>query len=285
MRRNIIFFWSATGNSLHVAKEISERLWANGESCELVSVAAWRGESFRLGEEYAGIGFVFPVYFGGIPSPFEHFIERLDLSDVHDAYLFSVVTCGGSGGDSTNADLEQLLKRKKKGLSAAHIITYYSSYYILHTELVYTTRPKSKVQTYAGDKKLAEVVRAVFARRPTKIPGMNPIYHFGYDRKRHNLSRCDEQFTVSRHCTGCGQCARLCPMNNIELVADKPHWQHNCALCLACLHWCPNRALEYGKISHARERYHHPAVTAEEIQREKSQGPFSRAIDFRNKGR
>ncbi|MDR3316270.1 MAG: EFR1 family ferrodoxin [Coriobacteriales bacterium] len=285
MRKNIIFFWSATGNSLHVAREISEHFWANGESCELVSVAAWRGESFRLDEGYEAVGFVFPVYFGGIPSPFEHFIEQLNLSAVHDAHIFSVVTCGGSGGNSTNADLEQLLNCKKKGLSSAHTITYYSSYYILHTELVYTTRPRSKVQTQAGDRKLAEVVGAILARRPTKIPRMNPLYHFGYDRKRHSLSHCDERFVTNRHCTSCGQCAELCPMNNIGLVSDKPYWQHNCALCLACLHWCPNRAIEYGTVSRFRERYHHPAVTAKEIHREKSQGPFSQTIDFRNKGR
>ncbi len=27
----------------------------------------------------------------------------------------------------------------------------------------------------------------------------------------------------------------------------RPVWQHNCERCLACIHWCPCEAIEYGK--------------------------------------
>ena len=57
-------------------------------------------------------------------------------------------------------------------------------------------------------------------------------------------------------CIGCGKCEKLCPLNNITLQNARPVWGSNCTQCMACICYCPTRAIEYGKKSAGKPRYH-----------------------------
>ena len=67
-------------------------------------------------------------------------------------------------------------------------------------------------------------------------------------------------FTVSSACIGCGQCVRRCPANNITLHDGKPVWGKDCTHCMACICYCPAEAIEYGKKSLGKPRYHFEAL-------------------------
>lgn len=67
-------------------------------------------------------------------------------------------------------------------------------------------------------------------------------------------------FTVSDACIGCGQCIQRCPTNNITLENGKPVWSKNCTHCMACICYCPTEAIEYGKKSLGKPRYHFEAL-------------------------
>ena len=69
-----------------------------------------------------------------------------------------------------------------------------------------------------------------------------------------------DAFTVSDACIGCGKCVQLCPLNNICLDKDKPVWGSNCTHCMACICYCPKEAIEYGKRSVGKPRYHFEAL-------------------------
>ena len=55
----------------------------------------------------------------------------------------------------------------------------------------------------------------------------------------------DRAFHVDESCIGCGTCARVCPVANIEMIEEAgaehatPAWQQRCEQCFACLHWLP----------------------------------------------
>ena len=68
----------------------------------------------------------------------------------------------------------------------------------------------------------------------------------------------DKKFSADGKCTGCGMCAKLCPMNNIALRAGKPEWKGYCTHCMACICSCPAHAIEYGKKSLGKPRYNCP---------------------------
>ncbi|MDR2194165.1 MAG: 4Fe-4S binding protein [Treponema sp.] len=47
----------------------------------------------------------------------------------------------------------------------------------------------------------------------------------------------DKKFTVNNNCTGCGICEKVCPVDNIEILNNKPQYKHHCEqqdfLCFA----------------------------------------------------
>ena len=63
-------------------------------------------------------------------------------------------------------------------------------------------------------------------------------------------------FTASNACIGCGKCEKLCPLNNITLRNARPVWGKSCTQCMACICYCPTKAIEYGKKSAGKPRYH-----------------------------
>ena len=67
----------------------------------------------------------------------------------------------------------------------------------------------------------------------------------------------DKKFTVDAHkCIGCGKCQKVCPVDNIQ--GTPPAWLHNgrCTSCLACYHYCPEHAINYGSITRKRDQYY-----------------------------
>ena len=63
-------------------------------------------------------------------------------------------------------------------------------------------------------------------------------------------------FRATDSCVGCGRCVSLCPMNNIRLEGARPVWGKDCTHCMACICRCPKAAIEYGKKSVGKPRYH-----------------------------
>ncbi|WP_420314690.1 4Fe-4S binding protein [Blautia massiliensis (ex Durand et al. 2017)] len=45
-------------------------------------------------------------------------------------------------------------------------------------------------------------------------------------------------------------------MNNIVFENGKPIWGNQCTRCMACIGYCPTEAIEYGKKSIGKPRYH-----------------------------
>ncbi|MCC8155352.1 MAG: EFR1 family ferrodoxin [Tannerellaceae bacterium] len=67
-------------------------------------------------------------------------------------------------------------------------------------------------------------------------------------------------FYATDACTSCGLCRKICPTNTIHMEKGKPAWNDTCIQCVACIHRCPERAIEYGKVSLHKGRYYHPAI-------------------------
>ena len=81
---------------------------------------------------------------------------------------------------------------------------------------------------------------------------VNPIFYACFVKS--------SAFTVSEACTGCGQCVRRCPTNSITLRDGRPVWGKGCTHCMACICYCPTSAIEYGKKSLGKPRYHFEAL-------------------------
>ena len=93
MMKADIYYFSGTGNSLVVAKDIKDRLNGN-----LISIPTIIDQ--KIIESFAEIvGIIFPVYYAdicGIPLIVERFIEK--FSGKNQKYLFAVCTHKGAPG-------------------------------------------------------------------------------------------------------------------------------------------------------------------------------------------
>jgi Pyruvate/2-oxoacid:ferredoxin oxidoreductase delta subunit len=54
----------------------------------------------------------------------------------------------------------------------------------------------------------------------------------------------------NNRCVGCGQCAKFCPNQAIEMISigkkKRPYWTYHCEVCLRCMGYCREKAVEAG---------------------------------------
>jgi ferredoxin len=83
-----IFYFSGTGNSLHVARKISDKI-PNSIIVPIVSLLSQRS----IDPSADIVGIVFPIYTNTVPYQVREFLKELELSQVK--YVFSIATHGG----------------------------------------------------------------------------------------------------------------------------------------------------------------------------------------------
>ncbi len=254
MEKNIIYVFSGTGNSLKAARDISAALG----DCRLISMGT-RGQ----GEPARGldtIGFVFPTYFRGEPKQVREFIRRLDLRTNKDAYFYAVTTMGRYDGNSLN-HIMRLLKKKDVTLNYSRALDMYSNYIIS-----YDMKDTVAEETRRSDVALGPIIQDIKNRTTNKAAGCEPLQEVAYRSLIAFAHDMDRYYTVSGACSGCGICEKVCPVDNICLDdAGHPSFQHRCEQCVACIQFCPTRAINYKDRTQNRKRYTHPAINYKDL--------------------
>jgi ferredoxin/flavodoxin len=249
--KSIIFCFSGTGNSLNAAKIIAARL----EICEIVSM----GKPYAISKGYERIGFVFPSYASSMPKPVRAFIKSLDLNENMGAYYFTVATCGLQGGNCVN-HVKRLLR--EKGVSLA----YGKSIRMVANAITGYGMPKNTDRiTAKTNAKLATIAGEITNKTITTIPKTKPFWELIYKKMADSFDDCSEKYNVSNDCTGCGMCVKLCPVENVQIVDGKPHFDKKCVGCVACIQWCPKTAINYKDKTQGKRRYHHPNIQLNEM--------------------
>jgi len=246
-----IFWFSGTGNSLYAAKVLSKEL-GDIPLSQITSAAA---PTEAVGGEGAVVGIVYPVYYWNMPRAVNAFVDALRIKS--GTYIFAIITMGAPTGIAGVSAVKKAMQRKGLKLIYGKGIKMPDNYVLLYNP----TDPDICEPTLDdNDKTLRQFASEIKAevQSVSSIPiNLNSLYK--------NIERLDTKFTVSDSCTGCGLCKKICSVGNIELVENKPVWQHRCEHCVACISWCPAKAIEYGNKTQKRFRYHNPRIKAEEL--------------------
>jgi formate hydrogenlyase subunit 6/NADH:ubiquinone oxidoreductase subunit I/flavodoxin len=272
-----IYFFSGTGNSLVAARDIARILDGN-----LVSIAA--AIKHEIVEPQSDVlGIVFPVFYAtndrGIPLIVERFIKK--LKNLGSKYIFAVCTCGYMPG-MTIENLSKTIESQNGKLAAG---------FTLRMSSKKLSERKQQEERFKRIKKIENICQYVKAQKKGKFETRGlfrkiflaplrefekPIFMRRYRKLSNTLKKsfkeyiplADASFRINENCTGCGICARICPVNNIKMIEGKPKWLHYCETCYSCYGWCPNKAI-CGDIVEYNDWYHHPEVELAEILRMK----------------
>jgi ferredoxin/flavodoxin len=255
-----IYCYSATGNSLTIARAIAEGL---GDT-QILPIPRYRTKAAAPRAERVGI--VFPIHAWGAPRTVEEFLQNLDLDGVR--YCFAVATCGGTAAGCL-LKMRKAIRKRGGELAAGFIVR--SPGYMAGNDrnpMIETVRRLSGRPFPTAEERLPEIIRHVKNEkhiRPERnaLPGAL-LGNFFHSKAVPQFARLDSGYEVRASCKSCGTCTKICPRGNVTLQDGKPSWHHDCDFCGACATWCPNEAIGFKGMPPAPRR-HNPRVTKEDL--------------------
>jgi len=254
-----IFYFSGTGNSYYVAREISKRL----NQSKLYSIADLLSKpDFEIIDKEILI--VCPLYFYAAPPLVLSFIDRLNVDKI--SYLSFIFTAQFPNGIA--------IKKIKKYCLNKNITVNSCFYLKMPTNYVIKSKMStsleiSKTITIA-DKKINEIsdtikIKLTHFDKEYKIYSLIMNAEKKHEEFNNTFSKFDKKFMCSDACNSCRLCEKYCPINNI-LFKDKPVWNGYCAACLKCINICPTNAIQYdNNATKGRIRYFNPKVKTNEF--------------------
>lgn len=243
----VIYYFSATGNSLKAALDIASYY----QQSEVKKIT--RKNSTLPPTDSTMIGFIFPVYMGGLPKIVSDFLRNFPFRK--DIYYFSVATYYTYKG-STLSVVDKILHDRGIRLNYGNYIPTVGNC-LKEYEVPASKRPAILAKAERITKEIVEDVKRRTEKSPSGYCRISDKLHKGlFNLFFKNTYR---KFIREDTCTGCGLCSKVCPVNNISIKTGKPEWGRDCESCHACVHWCPRHAINIGK-SKRRLQYHHPDI-------------------------
>jgi ferredoxin len=255
--KTLIYFYTGTGNSLWTAKKLSEQL----ENTELSPMTLTGKGSIHPQAE--NIGLIFPVHIWGMPSLVIDFVNRLKVKPAK--YYFAIAVNAGQVA-ATLLQLKKMMQARGLNLSAGFSINLPSNYIPWGGAPAQEKQQKKFNEALVKIGLISAIIKAQEARNPDKGPlWQNILFSALYRMSFPQIPKMDKSFWADAKCTGCMICEKICPVQNILMTEGKPAWQHHCEQCFACLQWCPEESIQYGKNTKEKKRYHHPEIKLQDM--------------------
>lgn len=246
----LVFFFTATGNSLFVAKQLSDNPLSIPQELK-------KG---RLSYEADEIGFVFPDFAAAAPPIVQEFVSKATFNA---KYMFSVITYG-------NSSVNVCQWWQKFAGEHGKRFDYLKPILMVDNYLpVFDMNEQIKIDKHT-DESLAAIISDISSHKtyiePADMGRFNEEIlaymqeaHFTMTSER--LLRLDED-----RCIQCMMCSRVCPRGNFSLSADGTlSFRGQCEYCLACVHVCPQKALYLEHERNREARYRNPNIAVNEI--------------------
>lgn len=225
----MLFYFTATGNSLYVAKQLDD---------DRISIAqAIHDREKRYAADKIGV--VCPVFGHEVPELVREFLREAEFET---DYFYLILTYGSRHGGAAEL-AERMLKGA--GIHPAYInVVLMADNFLPAFDMKEEKRMDKKV-----DAQIARI-RADIGNRAAFIAPVTDA-----DRAVHQefLDRSAQMpkdafadiYRVTDACIGCGICTKVCPKKCFRLDGQKSVWDpEGCMMCMACIHACPMTAIQ-----------------------------------------
>lgn len=282
-----VFYFSGTGNSLHVARELQKHL----PETTLIPILSLSQEEY-IEVKGKTVGFIFPQYGSQIPKIVAKTISKIDFQSVQ--YIFAIATRGGTECVAFK-NFDNILKKWGRRLDSYFVITMPSGSDPLVEKYVdnITSERIARLETEMLNK-LSRIEKIITAREVNREDDLNGLDLPPPDfmvpflpllmllkpiiLPLAKMAESNFNFYYDSKCTGCGMCEMVCLAQKVRMIAGRPVWQEKvkCHGCFACLNYCPEIAVQVKNTWYLKSctpqngRYHHPQITARDIAGQKS---------------
>ena len=260
----MIFYFSGTGNTKWAAQEVARAI---GERLLYIPDELREGHCTYTLEADERIGFCFPTHGWQVPRIVRNFIRNLKLN-VDSHFCWALTTCGDNMGEAMtilNRDLatcEGLRRSNGDALQAESVFSLIMpESYVCLPFMKTDPEDKEAMKLDVARHQLPHIIHMIKERRrgvEELDKGATPrLYSYVIGEYFNRKMVTDKKFTVDADkCIHCGKCRQVCPVDNIQ--GTPPAWLHNgrCTSCLACYHYCPVHAINYGWITRKRDQYY-----------------------------
>ncbi len=253
-----IFYYTATGNCLSIAKRFANAL----PGVELHAIPQELQKPELNYHDSDAVGLVIPTYGFETAGTVKQFIRRAEIAC---SYIFVIMTYGNALAD---ADIWFTGYCRKHGVS----IDYATGLLMIDNYLpMFDVGKQCNVDKHI-DEQFDRIVKDIQNRRKS-IRKPSPLSVFGHALYRMlPVSDKPSRFRLDPGlCIRCGICERVCPKRNITLHEGTPSFGTDCDFCLACVHHCPKLALTVSFERNRQERYRNEEVSLHEIMQANSQ--------------
>ena len=250
-RKRIVFYFTATGNSLFIAKQLSDSPLSIPQELKKTDLTYEADE----------IGFVFPDYAAAVPVIVREFVEKARFKA---SYIFSVITFGNA---SVNVAEWWNDWAKAKGLHNNYINTIlmvdnYLPVFDMNEQIKIDKKTDENMAGIIGDISghkdfIAPSEMGWFTKE--MLQGMQDMH---FSQKSEQLIKLDAD-----KCIQCTTCTEVCPRGNFSLASGGLQISGKCEFCLACVQNCPQHALSLDRERNKEARYRHPDISLNEIKR------------------
>jgi ferredoxin len=247
----MLFYFTATGNSLYTAKKFSDNP---------ISIPQIINDDKLVFEDEA-IGIVCPVYCHQPPKIVVDFMKKATFKC---DYFYMIMTYGKRKCNTTQ--LTDAIG-KECGIK----IDYIKPILMVDNYLPVFDMNEEMALDKKVDEQIAEALEDV-KNRKCEIPPVTEediAIHAQLDKMNEEQPKFNsgEQITITDKCIGCGVCTKVCPIGNFTIKDGKAtRKSEKCEFCLACAQLCPMKAIGLSIADKNPEaRYLHPNITLTEI--------------------
>lgn len=254
----LIIYFSGTGNTELLAKEIAKRLLNEGHTVEKISIENI-SDITQLDLTNKIIGFGFPVYKLSYPEIFNTVISYINNKTINNNF-FVFSTYARFTAKSSNEFISKLnrdkfsliaecsFKSPSCGISARKDVNHFDYKSVMFFE----DDINLKIDSFVREILNLNVSNCI---KISKIKFLNKLknrFIEDIEKTKYPLLK-----VIDSKCETCGICVKYCPEQNIEIYDKKLKIKDNmnCLHCLRCMNHCPSNALYFGKLTKGTNRY------------------------------
>jgi ferredoxin len=264
---NRVYYFSGTGNSYYVAKSIAQRI--DGKLYPITTLK--EGDNIEANI----LCFVFPVYDFKPPKIVSKIIEN--TASIRASKVVAIATYGVALSKTLMHFQGSLQKNGTLlthgyGVKAPHNAMGSSQF----------TKEEINMRLELAEERIIKISERIAILSSDTIQKTSLFEDYTLIKNISTLVKLlsilifkgasSLSFKVTDSCVKCHLCEKICPVDNVkwDVERDSPIFESRCTSCFACVQWCPKMAIQFGNYSFTDlgiMNYHHPKVTAQEIER------------------